>query len=444
MKDQTYRRATRLERSAAPGAPFGRRTFMKGIGAATLGTAAMPAFLAACSEADETPDVAATSATAGAISAMAVHDIGGFLNIYGAQQDQATQLAVDNINEAGGVLGRQIELRDYDAQSQDDLYVQFANTEIPEHEPAVFMGGITSSTREALRPVMERHDQLYIYNALYEGGVCDKNVFLTGSTPSQLILPLVEYAMENVGNSFYIWAPDYNFGTINALWFRRYVEERGGKIMGEDFLPLDATNFQTSLGRIQSANPGAVYALPVGDAQTGFYEQYAASGLKDRIPLISSNYGEGNQQLVVPSEASQGIITCNNYLEDVVDNEANEAFARQWHERYGDDPIISSGQDTWIGWHWWAQAVEAAGSIDQQAVIEAMEGDIEIDAPEGLLRSVGPTHHLTHYVYIAEANSQRGFDLIDVMPDQEPTYEMETCDLQDDPSTSQQFTPEEA
>lgn len=372
----------------------------------------------------------------------AIFDLTGGLNIYGIQQDNALDLAVESINADGGVLGEQIEVVSYDSQSELSKYTQYANTSVLRDGISAMFAGLTSSSREAIRPIFRRANIPYFYSALYEGGACDRQTFMTGSSASQQLQPLIEWAIEEYGPRVYIMAPDYNFGTISAHWINEYAEANGGEVVGEDFLALTVTDYAPTIQKIQQARPDFVVALPVGANQTGFLEQFAAAGLKDSIGVVSSNYGSGNQQVVVSPEAGEGLIASQGYFMQV-DNPANAEFVEMWTAKYGDDtPIVSGAVDVWNAVHVWAAAVEEAGSTDPEAVIAALESGITFEAPNGTVTMEPGSHHLRQNIYIARGDDNHGFEIVETFEDVAPTYENEMCDLVANPDLAEHFTPE--
>jgi len=202
-----------------------RRTFLKGTAAA----AAAGAFSSYAHAEDP-------------ISVASIHDLSGGLDIYGKPMVDAMTLAVEEANAAGGLLGRQIKLVNYDTQSNMQLYTQFAQQAALKDKVAVVHGGITSASREVIRPVLDRFKTLYFYNTQYEGGVCDRNQFDTGVTPAQTVEKLVPYAMKKWGKKVYVIAADYNYGQITSQWVKKYVLENGGEGPSIDFFLLDVTN----------------------------------------------------------------------------------------------------------------------------------------------------------------------------------------------------------
>lgn len=384
---------------------------------------------------------AATGDEGGPIKVGSILDETGPLNIYGSAMADATELAIQDINESGGVLGRQLELVSYDAQSDNAKYTQYANQAAQRDQVAVLMGGITSASREAIRPVADRTDTLYFYNEQYEGGVCDKNTFNTGVVPSQQLAALIPYAVENFGPKLYVVAADYNYGQISAEWVKRYAEEAGGEVVKTEFIPLESSEFGSVINGLQSAKPDAVISLLVGGNHIAFYRQFASAGLDESMRIASPTFGLGNEQVVLSNEA-EGITVAFPYFQEI-DSEANSEFLQKWHQEYGDDyPYVTdSAVAVWNGWHLWAEAANAAGSLEREAVIEELESGVSFEGPGGTVTIDGPSHHLTQNIAIAEGNGDKGFEVISSEESVPPSFEQEVCDLVNEPDTNQQFTP---
>lgn len=371
----------------------------------------------------------------------AIFDLTGGLNIYGIQQSQALHLAVDEINANGGVLGQQIEVIENDAQSELAKYTQYTNALILRDQIDVLFAGLTSSSREAIRPIVRQKKVPYFYSALYEGGACDKQTFITGASASQQMSVLIDWAIKEYGPKIYIMAPDYNFGTISAHWIEHYAKEFGGEVLGADFLPLTVTDYSPTIQKIQAAKPDFVVSLPVGANQTGFLEQFAAAGLKDKMGIVSTNYGSGNQQVVVSPDAGEGIVASQEYFM-WIDEPGNEAFKKKWEAAYGlDEPIISEAADVWNAVHLWAAAVETAGTTDNDAVIAALESGLSFDGPNGKVTLQPGSHHLKQNIFIVRGNREHGFDVIETFEAVAPSFEDEKCDLIANPGLAEHFTP---
>lgn len=406
-----------------------RRQFLHGTGLA-LGTAA----LAACGQ-TTTP----TSTEPVAVGSLL--DATGPINIYGTPLIDATKFAIDDINSRGGVLSRQLKLTSFDTQSTNDKYVQYANQLMLETKAAVIMGGITSASREAIRPAIDRNKQLYFYNEQYEGGVCDKFVFCTGVVPSQQLSTLVGWTMTNVGKTVYTLAADYNYGHISSDWVKFYLNQGGGQLLGVDFIPLDVSDFASTITKLQQRKPAAVMSLLVGGNHIAFYRQFAAAGLQDKMKIVSPTFGLGNEQVVLAPNESKGITVSYPYYQELK-NSTNQKWVSDWHTRYGSDyPYITDSANAgWVGWHLWALAVNKAGSLDRDKVIKALESGLSFDAPEGTVHLDPKSHHLTHNVNIAQTNANHGFDIIQTFNAISPDPQGQ-CDLIGNPDQHTQFTP---
>jgi urea transport system substrate-binding protein len=372
-----------------------------------------------------------------------VLDLTGPLNIYGKPKIQATKLAIEDINANGGVLGRQLELVSYDSQSSVDKNVQYSNTLATEDEVAVVMGGVTSASREAMRPVLSRNQTLYFYNNLYEGGVCDRNIVINGTTASQHLAPLIPYAIEEFGPRLYVVAADYNYGRISAEWVKRYAAENGGEVVKEDFIPLDSSNFQSVIGDIQRLKPDVVVSILVGANHIPFYRQFKSTGLSDEIPIVSPSFGVGNEHEILDPASAEGIIVGYSYFEEL-DNPTNEEFLDKFNAEYGTDhPYITDlAVSDWDAWHLWAAAVEEAGSLDREKVLDVIEtGDVSFESPSGPVHIDGPTHQLVEDVTLAKVTDKQTFEPMRTFEQSEPTFEQEVCDLVSNPTENKAFTP---
>ena len=373
------------------------------------------------------------------IKVVGIHDASGGLDIYGKPMIDCLELAVDEVNAAGGLLGRQIELINYDPQSNIQLYTQFATQAATKDKAAVVHGGITSASREAIRPILRKFNTLYFYNTQYEGGVCDRNCFCTGSTPAQNVQKLIPYVLKNFGKKIYVVAADYNYGQITSKWIAKYTREGGGEVAAVDFFPLDVTNFGPTISKIQAAKPDAVISALVGGAHVSFYRQWAAAGMKKQIPMGSTTLGVGNEHVLLSKEEGDGIVCAFSYFQEV-QNPLNAAFLKSFHAKFGKDaPYVSElPMRTYIGVKLWADAVTKAKSIDRMKVIEALESGISMDTPAGKTTLDPKTNHVTLDVYLAKVENQ-GFTVLDTYPDQPPLDTASVCDLAAHPNTNQQF-----
>jgi branched-chain amino acid transport system substrate-binding protein len=374
------------------------------------------------------------------IKVVGIHDTSGGLDIYGQPMVACLQFAADEANEAGGLLGRPIELINYDPQSNIQLYTQFATQAATRDRASVVHAGITSASREAIRPILKRYNTLYFYNTQYEGGVCDRNIFCTGSTPAQNVQKLVPYIMGKWGKRIYILAADYNYGQITAKWVTKYCREGGGEIVAAEFFPLDVTEFGPTIQKIQAAKPDMIVSALVGGAHVSFYRQWAATGMKKEIPMASTTLGGGNESLLLTPEEGDGIVCAFSYFQEV-ENAANREFLKKFKAKLGGKAPYLGGElamRTYTGFQLWAAGVRKAKSVDRMKVIEALESGIEHDGPAGKTVVDPKTHHVTLDVHLAEI-ANHGFKVLQSFPQQPPLDTASVCDLKANPNANQQY-----
>ena len=374
------------------------------------------------------------------IKVVGIHDASGGLDIYGQPMIACLEFAVEEVNAAGGLLGRPVQLINYDPQSNIQLYTQFATQAATRDRAAVVHGGITSASREAIRPILRRYNTLYFYNTQYEGGVCDRNCFCTGSTPAQNVQKLIPYVMNKWGKKLYIVAADYNYGQITSKWVTKYCRDSGGEVLAADFFPLDVTGFGPTIQKIQAAAPDVLVSVLVGGAHISFYRQWAAAGLKSRIPMASTTLAGGNENLVLSPEEGNGIVCAFSYFQEV-DNLTNKAFLEKFHAKLGPKAPYLGGElamRTYVGFNLWAEGVRKASSLDRMKVIEALETGIANNGPPGETVIDPKTNHVTLDVYLAEVADQR-FKILQHFPQQPPADTQSVCDLQKNPNANQQF-----
>ncbi len=402
-----------------------RRTFLSAGSAMALGSLAMPALVGKAMAADK-------------IKLGSLLDTSGLFDAYGKPMDMALRLAVDEINAGGGVVGREVDIVAYDTQSDMALYTQYAQQLVRKDKVDVVHGGILSASREAIRPTLHKAEIPYFYNVLYEGGVCDRNITVDGVTPAQQVEVLMPAAIKKWGKKIYILAADYNYGQITARWMKKYAEEAGGEIVQTDFFPLDVSDFGSAIAKIQSAAPDMVASALVGGAHLSFYRQWAAAGMKSKIPMASTTLGIGNEHKVLTPEEGDGILVAYNYSPELA-SPANEAFLKAWAAKYGDTSLIHEiAVSHYQGVLLWAQAVKNAGSMDRMKVIEAIESGLSIDGPSGKVSIDPKTHHAILDVHLMEFESQK-LKVVESFSQRQPVDTQAVCDLSANPDDNQQY-----
>ncbi|SEO46447.1 urea ABC transporter substrate-binding protein [Aquisalimonas asiatica] len=354
----------------------------------------------------------------------------------------AIEMAAAEINENGGIAGREIELVTYDTQSDDRRYQEFMRRVLQRDQVDTVFAGFASSSREAYRPIVNQFDGLAFYNNQYEGGVCDANMIVTGAVPEQQFSTLIPWMMEEYGPNVYTLAADYNFGQISAEWVRMIVEEEGGQMVGEDFIPLGVSQFSQNIRNIQSEDADFVVTLLVGSAQASYYEQAASAGLG--LPMASSvNVGQGYEHKRFSPPSLKDMYVTTNFIEEVDTPEANE-FVENFYEMFPDAPYVNQeAANSYIALHLYKQMVERAdGSTDKEdlrAIIA--EGDVCFDGPSGTVCLDPRSQHMSHNIFLAKVDEEHAISFPQTWDNIEPYWLGEVgCDLtENDPSA--QYTP---
>lgn len=371
-------------------------------------------------------------------------DVSGLQNVSGTAMYNSLKLAVKQWNEEGGLLGRPVEIKFYDSESDQAKYTQYA-TEMStaEDKPDVAMAGINSASREAIRPIFNKNGVLYFYNELYEGGVCDKNTFATGVVPSQSLAALIPAEIAKYGKKVYIVGADYNFGQISGQWAREYTEQAGGEVVGESYIPLESSDFNAVIDDLQRLQPDVVVSLLVGNNHVAFYRAYAAAGLNDEMRITSTVFGLSSEQNILTPEEARNVGVAYGYLPKL-DSPGNMAFREAYAAEYGEEALnnmTDSAVTIWNGMHLWKAGVEKAGTAEREKVIEALESGVSFQGPSGAVTIEPGSHHVIQSVSIGETDGEGGFNVVSTEKDVQPAYEMSVCNLVEDPTINQQFTP---
>jgi len=418
--------------------PRGRREFLTSS-ALVAGTA-----LAGCSDGG-----GGGSSDSDTIKIGVLEDRSGNFALVGTPKHKATMLAIEEINENGGIDGKQIETFAPDPQSNNQRYKELTKRAIQQEQVDVLWAGYSSATRETIRPTIDREDQLYFYTTQYEGGVCDHNVFAVGPTARQQLGAVLPYLVDEYGTDIYTIAADYNFGQLSADWVKVLADENGANVLNEEFIPLQETDFGSTINRIQEADPDFVMSMLVGANHTSFYEQKASAGLE--VPIgTSTAMAQGYEHRRLDPPAMTNIYAGVNYMEEIptTRNTEDGGFVDRYYEKYPDAPYLNEeAQTNYFSVYMYKKAVEQAGTTDQEEVTAALESGITYPAPEAPegeeIALVPETHHVNHHMWVMRADDEHNVEAVDDRVIDE-TFLKNTvgCDLtQEDEET--QYTPQD-
>ncbi|MFP5271570.1 urea ABC transporter substrate-binding protein [Coleofasciculus sp.] len=396
---------------------LGRRKFLI-YGSAALGTSLL---LKACSEPPATdttvdattPDSAAGGSSGETIKVGILHSLSGTMAISEKSVVDAEQLAIEEINAAGGILGKQIEAIVEDGASDWPTFAEKARKLIDQDKVVSVFGGWTSASRKAVLPVFEEKKHLLWYPVQYEGQECSNNIFYTGAAPNQQIEPAVDWLLENKGKKFFLIGSDYVFPRTANTIIKAQLKELGGETVGEDYLPLGNTEVTPVITKIRAALPegGVIFNTLNGDSNVAFFKQLQGAGLTpDKYPVMSVSIAEEEVKAIGP-EYLKGHYAAWNYFQ-TVDTPRNQEFVKAFKAKYGEDRVTNDPMEAaYIGVYLWKQAVEQAGTADDlEAVRKAAYGQ-KFEAPEGMV-TMNPNHHLSKVVRIGQVGDDGLFEIV--------------------------------
>jgi urea transport system substrate-binding protein len=352
-----------------------RRDFLKGAGVAAIGASAYPVL----------GGFGTANAAGSTVKVGILHSLSGTMAISEIPCKNAELMAIDEINAAGGVMGRKIEPVVVDGASDWPTFAQKAKQLIVSDKVATVFGCWTSASRKAVKPVFEHYHNLLWYPVQYEGNECSKNIIYTGACPNQQIEPAVEWLFKNKGKKFFLVGSDYVFPrTANAI-IKGQVKALGGEVVGEEYAPLGHMEFSTIVNKIKASGADVVFSTINGDSNVPFYKQYAAVGLTpEKAPIMAVSVAEVEVQGIGPQYCA-GHYASWNYFE-TTSTPGNPKFVEEFKKKYGQNQVVDDPiEHGYLNVYLWKKAVEKAKSFDPMKV-RAAASQVSFDAPQGMVK----------------------------------------------------------
>lgn len=366
----------------------------------SLGLAAALATSAGVANAADYPTAAVNTTglavTDDVVTVGILHSVTGTMAISESGSVEAEKLAIKQINDMGGVLGRKIEVIQEDGASDWPTFAEKAKKLLVQDKVASVFGCWTSASRKAVLPVFEKENGMLYYPTFYEGLEQSKNVIYTGQEATQQIIAGLDWvAKEKGAKTFYLIGSDYIWPRTSNKIARKHIENvLKGKVVGEEYYPLGHTNFGSLINKIKLKKPDVIYSIVVGGSNVSWYKQLKAAGItSDKWTLLTISVTE-DELLGIGGENAEGFYAAMKYFQSL-DNDNNKNFVAEFKKMWGDDSVIGDvTQAAYLGPWLWKLAVEKAGSFDVDKIAVASNG-IEFDgAPEGYVRIHDSNHHL--------------------------------------------------
>ncbi|MDT0683503.1 urea ABC transporter substrate-binding protein [Roseicyclus sp. F158] len=347
-----------------------------------------------------------------------LHSLSGTMAISETTLKDTMEMLVEQQNEAGGLLGCDLEAVVVDPASDWPLFAEKARELLTVQDVDVIFGSWTSVSRKSVLPVLEELNGLMFYPVQYEGEESSKNVFYTGAAPNQQAIPAVDYFLEELGvEKFALLGTDYVYPRTTNNILEAYLAAEG--VAEEDifvnYTPFGHSDWSKIVSDVVALGADGkkvgVISTINGDANVGFYKELAAAGVSaDDIPVVAFSVGEEELSGLDTSNLV-GHLAAWNYFQSA-ETDANEEWVAAWKERMGDDRVTNDPMEAhYIGFNMWVQAVEEAGTTDVDAVAEAMIGQTFPNLT-GSTAEMLPNHHLTKPVLIGEIQDDGQFDIV--------------------------------
>ncbi|MCS5712407.1 urea ABC transporter substrate-binding protein [Candidatus Berkiella aquae] len=340
-----------------------------------------------------------------------LHSLTGTMAFSAASVADATLMAIDEINESGGILGRKIKPIIADGRSDPNHFIEMAEKLITKDKVCVVFGCWSSANRKAIKPVFEKYNHLLIYPIQYEGLEDSPNIIYTGATPNQQIIPAIKWSFDHIGKRFFLVGSDYVFSRAANEIIKDQIKALGGKILGEAYIPLGNDTVNHIVDNIQQTKPDMIVNTINGDSNIHFFKRLRMQGISPSvIPSISFSLGE-NELCTLSYSQMAGDYAAWNYFQNIP-NKVNQNFVENYKNKYGqdrvtDDPIESG----YIGVFLWAQAVKTASTTNVNTVREAMRNQYYF-APEGTVYIDAENNHTWKVARIGKIRQDGQFDVV--------------------------------
>ncbi|MBA4108266.1 MAG: urea ABC transporter substrate-binding protein [Leptothrix sp. (in: Bacteria)] len=389
-----------------------RRRLLQGIGALPLvGMTGLSHGAAPATSAINTTKLAITDTE---VTVGQLHSATGTMAISETGSIQAEQLAIDQINAMGGILGRKIKVIKEDGASDWPTFAEKSKKLLVNDHVAAVFGCWTSASRKAVLPVFEKENGLLYYPTFYEGLEQSKNVIYTGQEATQQIIWGLDWASkEKKAKTYFLVGSDYIWPRTSMKIARKHIESvaKLGKVVGEEYYPLGNTNFNSLINKIKVAKPDCIFAAVVGGSNVAFYKQLKAAGITGAKQFLLTLSVTEDEMLGVGGENFAGFYSSMKYFQSL-DNDNNKKFVAAFKGKYGPKSVIGDvTQAGYLGPWLWKAAVEKAGSFDVDKVVAASPG-IELKiAPEGYVK-LHENHHLWSKARIAQGQPDGTFKVV--------------------------------
>lgn len=332
-----------------------------------------------------------------------LHSLTGSMAISEKSVRDAEVLAIKEINAAGGVNGKQIEYVEEDGASEPSTFATKAEKLIDSEGVSTIFGCWTSSSRKAVKPIVEEYGSLLWYPVQYEGMESSSNIVYTGAAPNQQIVPAIDYLLDQGYKKFFLLGSDYVFPRTANMIINAQLEAKGAKAVGEEYADMDQTDFAAIISKIEAAKPDVIINTLNGTGNVSFFKQMSEKNYTSSDYMTMSFSIAEEEVATIGADILKGHMVSWNYYQ-TTDTEKNKEFVKAYKDAYGENRVTSDpAEAAYDAVYLWKAACEKADSFEPEDVIKAVEsGEISFDAPEGTVTIQGDNHHLVKPVRIGQ------------------------------------------
>lgn len=334
----------------------------------------------------------------------------GNFSISETPMHNAAKMAIDEINEAGGIKGMKIEPLYVDYGSDPSMAVEKAQQMMLKDKVVAIIGTNASNTRLAVIPTIEKYNGLLIYNTYYEGEKPSKNLLYTNTCPNQQVASFMPWMIQNLGKKVYIVGSDYEFPRKSIAFAKEYILSAGGEIVGEDYAPNGETDFSSIINRIKASGCDVVFSAVAGNSSVPFFKDYSQYGMDPKkVPVCGIAAHESAIKSVGASAV--GCYASFDYFNSIETPE-NKAFVEKYIKLYGTTTTVTNlAEGAYHGVYMLAKAIENAKSLSTEDIIAAASG-MEFDSPAGKLKMDKENHHCWLNSYIGQVQEDLTYKVV--------------------------------
>lgn len=358
------------------GSGFSRRHVIKSLGAGALGLAAGPGLIRSAFAADP-------------IRIGVISPLTGAWTVYGKAHLAGMQMAVEEVNAAGGVLGRPFELVVADSKTEPRIVVEQANRLIRRERVDFLAGTFSSAERNAAGPVVAGTDKVLLYPTFYEGqqqkyypGVCNKNIFMFGPVPSQQVWPHLEYMVKKFGKKFFMIGSDYAWPRVTNEVTKPKLKELGGEVVGEVYIPFNTPEYESVLRDIRNSKADIIFHTLTGSDTVNFRKQLAAAGMNKDFTLWTVDDEEVVTSGLGPDVSAGTYVSFDYFMS--INKPSNTKFLKKFRNHFGQNALMDTvGVAMYNAGHMAAMALTKSGEVSSEALREGLKGLTFDGAPQG-------------------------------------------------------------